>query len=170
MRIQIIGYSGSGKSTLTQRLGEMYGLPVLHLDTVQFYGNWNERSLEEQNARVQKFLEENKGWVIDGNYARVCPQRFSMADVCIFLDFARVPCLAANLRRWWQYRGKARPSLGCEEKFDAEFFWWIMHEGRTKARRAQHEAHFAAAKQGVRLCTRRQVNKYLASLPAPERA
>ena len=36
----------------------MYGLPVLHLDTVQFYGNWNERSLEEQNARVQKFLEE----------------------------------------------------------------------------------------------------------------
>ena len=27
-----------------------------------------------------------------------------------------------------------------------------------------------AAKQGVRLCTRRQVNKYLASLPAPERA
>ena len=93
-----------------------------------------------------------------------------MADVCIFLDFARVPCLAANLRRWWQYRGKARPSLGCEEKFDAEFFWWIMHEGRTKARRAQHEAHFAAAKQGVRFCTRRQVNKYLASLPAPERA
>ena len=122
MRIQIIGYSGSGKSTLAQRLGEMYGLPVLHLDTVQFYGNWNERSLEEQNAWVQKFLEENKGWVIDGNYARVCPQRFSMADVCIFLDFARVPCLAANLRRWWQYRGKARPSLGCEEKFDAEFF------------------------------------------------
>ena len=170
MRIQIIGYSGSGKSTLAQRLGEMYGLPVLHLDTVQFYGNWNERSLEGQNARVQKFLEENKGWVIDGNYARVCPQRFSMADVCIFLDFARVPCLAANLRRWWQYRGKARPSLGCEEKFDAEFFWWIMHEGRTKARRAQHEAHFAAAKQGVRLCTHRQVNKYLASLPAPERA
>ena len=40
--------------------------------------------------------------------------------------------------------------MGCEEKFDAEFFWWIMHEGRTKARRAQHEAHFAAAKQGVR--------------------
>ena len=73
MRIQIIGYSGSGKSTLARRLGELYGLPVLHLDAVQFYGNWNERSLEEQNALVQKFLEKNEGWVIDGNYARVCP-------------------------------------------------------------------------------------------------
>ena len=97
MRIQIIGYSGSGKSTLARRLGELYGLPVLHLDAVQFYGNWNERSLEEQNALVQKFLEKNEGWVIDGNYARVCPQRFAMADACIFLDFARVPCLVACL-------------------------------------------------------------------------
>lgn len=87
MRIQIIGYSGSGKSTLARRLGELYGLPVLHLDAVQFYGNWNERSLEEQNALVQKFLEKNEGWVIDGNYARVCPQRFAMADTCIFSGF-----------------------------------------------------------------------------------
>ena len=164
MRIQIIGYSGSGKSTLARRLGELYGLPVLHLDAVQFYGNWNERSLEEQNALVQKFLEQNEGWVIDGNYARVCPQRFAMADACIFLDFARVPCLAACLHRWRKYRGKARPSLGCEEKLDAEFFWWIMHKGRTKAQRAKHEEHLAAAKKGIRLRTRRQVDEYLASL------
>lgn len=166
MRIQIIGYSGSGKSTLARRLGKQYGLPVLHLDTVQFYGNWSERSLEEQNALVQQFLDRNESWVIDGNYSHVCPQRFSMADVCIFLDFARLPCLAGCLRRYGQFYGKARPSLGCKEKFDAEFLWWILWEGRTRARRAGHEANLAAAKTAVRLRTRRQVAEYLASLPA----
>lgn len=112
VRIQIIGYSGSGKSTLARRLGELYGLPVLHLDAVQFYGNWNERSLEEQNALVQKFLEQNEGWVIDGNYARVCPQRFAMADACIFLDFARVPCLAACLAPLAEVQGKGAALAG----------------------------------------------------------
>ncbi len=165
MRIQIIGYSGSGKSTLARRLGERYGLPVLHLDAVQFYGNWSERSLEEQSALVQQFLGQNESWVIDGNYSRVCPQRFEMADICIFLDFARIPCLVACLQRYWHFRGKARPSLGCKEKFDAEFLRWILYEGRTEAHRAGHEAHLAAAKTGVRLRTRRQVAEYLASLP-----
>lgn len=46
----------------------------------------------------------------------------------------------------------------------------LCTKGAPKPGVPQHEAHFAAAKQGVRLCTRRQVNKYLASLPAPERA
>ncbi len=164
MRIQIIGYSGSGKSTLAERLGEVYGLPVLHLDAVQFYGNWQERSLAEQNALVQAFLQEHEGWVIDGNYARVCPQRFAMADVCLFLDVARLPCLWGCLRRWWHYRGKTRPSVGCEEKFDAEFLRWILLDGRTKAQRAGHEAHLAAAKRGVRLRTRREIDAYVAAL------
>ena len=36
MRIAIIGYSGSGKSTLSRFLGEKYGIPMLHFDTVHF--------------------------------------------------------------------------------------------------------------------------------------
>ena len=36
MKIAILGTSGSGKSTLAKRLGERYGLPVLHMDTVHF--------------------------------------------------------------------------------------------------------------------------------------
>ena len=36
MKIAVLGFSGSGKSTLAQRLGDLTGAPVLHLDTVQF--------------------------------------------------------------------------------------------------------------------------------------
>ena len=47
MRIAIIGYSGSGKSTLCRFLGEKYGIPMLHFDTVQFLPNWEEREVAE---------------------------------------------------------------------------------------------------------------------------
>ena len=40
MKVAVIGYSGSGKSTLARALGEQYGIPVLHFDTVQFTPNW----------------------------------------------------------------------------------------------------------------------------------
>lgn len=43
MKIEILGTSGSGKSTLAKRLGETYGLPVLHMDTVHFLPGWVER-------------------------------------------------------------------------------------------------------------------------------
>ena len=46
MKIAILGTSGSGKSTLAKRLGEAYGLPVLHMDTVHFLPGWVERPFE----------------------------------------------------------------------------------------------------------------------------
>ncbi|MDT8336623.1 MAG: hypothetical protein RQ856_02205 [Candidatus Izemoplasmatales bacterium] len=50
MRIQIIGFSGSGKSTLAKKLADCYNLPLLCMDTVQFYGDWQSRSIEEQTS------------------------------------------------------------------------------------------------------------------------
>jgi len=44
MKIAVIGYSGAGKSTLARVLGERFGIPVLHFDTVQFTPNWQERN------------------------------------------------------------------------------------------------------------------------------
>ena len=48
MKIEIMGYSGSGKSTLCRKLADTYGLPALHLDTVQFLPNWKERDEKEK--------------------------------------------------------------------------------------------------------------------------
>lgn len=49
MKIAVIGFSGGGKSTLARRLGELYGVEVLHLDTVHHLSGWRsgpERSPE----------------------------------------------------------------------------------------------------------------------------
>ena len=59
MKIAILGTSGSGKSTLAKRLGERYGLPVLHMDTVHFLPGWVERPFAEEEAIVRQFLDEN---------------------------------------------------------------------------------------------------------------
>ena len=94
MKIAILGTSGSGKSTLAKRLGETYGLPVLHMDTVHFLPGWVERPFAEEEAIV-----------------------------------------------WQQNKGRVRESSapGCEEKIDAEFVRWILHDGRTAKKRAEME-------------------------------
>ena len=54
------------------------------------------------------------------------------------LCFGRFTCLSRVLKRWWKNRGKVRYSSapGCEEKIDAEFLWWVLHQGRTPAKLA----------------------------------
>ena len=59
--VGLLGPSGSGKSTLAKRLGERYGLPVLHMDTVHFLPGWVERPFAEEEAIVRQFLDENAG-------------------------------------------------------------------------------------------------------------
>lgn len=144
MKIAILGTSGSGKSTLAQRLGRKYGLPVLHMDAVHFLPGWVERAPEEEKAIVRRFLEENEGgWVIDGNYTRNCyEQRLEQADRIIVLWFGPLACLLRVVKRWRQNHGRVRDSSapGCEEKLDAEFVRWILHDGRTAKKRAQVEA------------------------------
>lgn len=120
MKIAILGTSGSGKSTLAKRLGERYGLPVLHMDTVHFL----------------------PGWVIDGNYSKTCyARRLKEADKIIVLWFSPLVCLWRAIRRWQQNKGRVRESSapGCEEKIDAEFVRWILHDGRTKQKWAKME-------------------------------
>ena len=143
MKIAILGTSGSGKSTLAKRLGERYGLPVLHMDTVHFLPGWVERPFAEEEAIVRQFLDENAGgWVIDGNYRKTCyARRLEEADQVIVLWFSPLVCLWRAVRRWQQNKGRVRESSapGCEEKIDAEFVRWILHDGRTAKKRAKME-------------------------------
>lgn len=99
MKIQIIGYSGSGKSTLAIKLGKLFNIPVLHLDVTKFYGDWQERTVEEQNKIVQEFLDKNENWVIDGNYTKICPQRFEESDMTIYLNFNRLFCFFFGIQK-----------------------------------------------------------------------
>ena len=164
MKIAILGTSGSGKSTLAKRLGERYGLPVLHMDTVHFLPGWVERPFAEEEAIVRQFLDENAGgWVIDGNYSKTCyARRLKEADKIIVLWFSPLVCLWRAIRRWQQNKGRVRESSapGCEEKIDAEFVRWILHDGRTKQKGAKmgkigekNPEKYAHACDGKRLAT-----------------
>lgn len=134
MKISIIGYSGSGKSTLAAALGQKFGLPVLHLDRVQFAPGWVERPKEVKLAEVQAFLNQNDSWVIDGNYTNLWyDRRLEESDKIIFMDFGRWTCLRRVLARFVQYHGQTRDSMGegCPEKIDAEFLRWVLFGGRS---------------------------------------
>ena len=143
MKIAVLGYSGSGKSTLAKRLGELYSLPVLHLDTVEFLPNWEKRELSEKQRMVADFMRDNDGWVIDGNYSKLFrEERLEQADMIVMLLFDRFSCLWRAIKRYRMFKGKTRPDIGdgCNEKLDLEFVWWILHEGRSKSKKAGYKA------------------------------
>ena len=137
MRIIIIGYSASGKSTLAKTLGEIFNIPVLYLDKVNFLPNWKERSREESKEIVEKFINDNENFIIEGNYSKFAfDLRMKISDKIIFLDFDRITCLFQAIERYNKYKGKVRESIseGCEEKLDLDFIYWILFRGRTEER------------------------------------
>ena len=143
MKIAIIGYSGSGKSTLAKKLSQKHGVPVLYLDTVHWLPGWEEAAREQELARVQEFLAENGGWVIDGNYGKLCfEQRMREADRIIFMRFNRFACLWRAIKRRRANRGKSRESMteGCPEKIDAAFAWWILFKGRSAKLKKRYQS------------------------------
>ena len=162
MKIQIIGYSGSGKSTLAVALHEITGIPVLHMDSARFYGDWQERTDEQQACMVADFMAANDSWIIDGNYLSVALERFSASDITIFLDFGRWQCFFAAYRRFRKFRGTSRPDLPCPEKFDRSFRRWLLIDGRTRARRQKLLSRFnATGGRKIVLKNRRQLRAFL---------
>ena len=137
LKIAIIGYSGSGKSTLARTLSNHLDVSCLHIDTVYFEGNWIPRPKDEVEAYLQLFLATYDRCVIDGNYLTFANERFSQADLLIYLDFGRWNCYFRCLIRAWKYRNITRPDSVCKEKFDIGFQWWVLYQGRNKKRREQ---------------------------------
>lgn len=137
MKIAVLGYSGAGKSTLAAQLGKLYGIEVLHLDTVQFEAGWKERDREEAKQIALEFLQKDN-WIVDGNYTQFYQEeRLKQADRILLLEFNRWHCLFRVVKRYCQNRGRVRESMaeGCEEKLDREFISWVLFESRTKPRR-----------------------------------
>ena len=165
MKIQIIGYSGSGKSTLAKKLGEIYNAPVLYLDNVKFYGNWQERTVEEQTKIVKNFLKSNQNWVIDGNYSKICPERFELSEMTIYLKFNRIKCFWSAYTRFLKHKDSPRESCACNDKFDRTFRRWILFDGRKKSVKQKHIVNLNKTNgKKIILKNRRQVKKFVENL------
>ena len=125
-RIVITGCGGAGKSTLALAMGERFGLPVVHLDTLWWLPGWVHRTREEFDRMLTAELSKS-AWIMDGDFSRTLPLRLQYADFCIYLDIDPDICLESVYARWEQYLGRTRPDMteGCEEYVDPKFDQWV---------------------------------------------
>jgi adenylate kinase family enzyme len=144
-RILIVGPCGAGKSTLATQLAKKLGLPLIHMDQLNWRSGWVESSKAEIAVRLNDVVAQDR-WVIDGTYGGTLDVRLRRADRVLYLDYPIRLCMARLLRRIWQYRGRSRPDMteGCPERFDFAFFWYAMRWNsgprvRLEARLRGHE-------------------------------
>jgi adenylate kinase family enzyme len=167
-RVMILGCAGSGKSTLARRLGERLGLPVVHIDNLQWEPGWIAADDAVFRDRVAKAVASD-AWVTDGNYvSRTFPLRLPRADTVILLRRPRWLLLWRVIKRGVTFWGKERPDLavGCPDKVDWPFLTFVWNFDKTTTSRI--EAIMAKAPPGqafVRLTSDRAVEAFLAGLP-----
>lgn len=95
MRIAIIGYPGSGKRELTKYLERKYFCPCLYLDDIFV----NDTPDEIKNEMLNKFMNENISWAIEGDFVNnLFKERMEMADKIVIMKFNRIACLIKYLR------------------------------------------------------------------------
>jgi adenylate kinase family enzyme len=145
-RTLVIGPCGAGKSTLSVELGERLGLPVYHMDKLNWRPGWVESSKTEIEARLKEVVAGDR-WLIDGTYGGTLAPRLERADTVVYLDYPIGLCVSRLLRRIWTYRGRTRPDMteGCPERFDLGFLIYLLRWNsgpriRTEQRLKGHES------------------------------
>ena len=126
-RLLVLGCGGSGKSTLAAQLGELTGLPVIHLDRLFWLPGWKHHSREDFQQILSAELAKDQ-WIMDGDYNHTLSERLKWCDAVVLLDYPGTVCAAGVIKRQLQYRGKTRASMteGCPERLDPEFVRWVL--------------------------------------------
>jgi adenylate kinase family enzyme len=165
-RIMIVGSGGAGKTTLAIKLGEITGLPVVHLDRHNWKPGWVSTPEDEWKEIVTRLVAADE-WIIDGNYGGTLGIRVRRSDTIIFFDFNRIVSLWGAVKRFLFQRGRSRPDMteGCPERLDLAFLRWIWNYNRTS--RPKVLRAIERAPKHVRVITlrnRRDVREFLAEV------
>ena len=157
-KVLVIGSCGAGKSVFSRRLGEIAGLPVIHLDRHYWRPGWTEPTKDVWQSQVEELLKGDE-WIIDGNYGGTMDIRLASCDTAVFLDFPRHLCTWRVIKRSIYYRGRNRPDLadGCPEKIDLPFIKWTWNYPTRS--RPRVVARLESVKDRVDLVTLRNVKE-----------
>ncbi len=163
-RIVIVGCAGAGKSILANKLGQIFNLPVIHMDKHFWLPGWVQKEKAEFQAEIFE-LAEDECWIMEGNYKETLPNRLERADLFVYLHFPRWLCLYRVFKRIALSFGKTRPDMaqGCPEQIDWEFIKWIWNfEKRSGPNLQMHFDSFNGLKHQLKSPT--EVRHFLKSL------
>ncbi|KAK7435139.1 hypothetical protein VKT23_019831 [Stygiomarasmius scandens] len=132
------------QTTLGTELSSILGVPFYSLDTLFWNPGWKTTPTEEFRSKIQTIMRENeeKGWIIDGNYDSKGANVDDYATDIIWLN----PPLALYFprllwRTFLRLLGLRAPcSPGCEENIRECFFssdsiiWWCLSNHWKNAR------------------------------------
>jgi adenylate kinase family enzyme len=102
-KFALIGLPGSGKSTFANRLGQLLGIPVHHLDKHMFEDGGKKRD-KQKFIKIQKAILDEEAWVVEGCSFSTFEMRFAKADVLIYFHFSRFVCFFRLFKRLFNYK------------------------------------------------------------------
>lgn len=98
-RILILGRSGSGKTTFSDKLGNVLGRKVVHLDNLFWKPGWVRAfTAAEWENKVQELISEEE-WILDGNYHNTLEMRLKRADTVFLFEINPLLSIMQALKR-----------------------------------------------------------------------
>ena len=114
-KVIVIGCPGSGKSVFSRTLHDITGLPLYHLDMINWHEDKSTLSREELIEKINEIGATDK-WIMDGNYGGTMELRMSLCDTIVFLDYPTDVCLEGIMAR----RGTQRPDMPWQDSNDLD--------------------------------------------------
>lgn len=160
-RILVIGCPGSGKSYFSRALAEKLGLPLVHLDLLNWNADGTNVEREVFDKRLADVLARDE-WIIDGNYGRTMESRMERCDAIFFLDFPTEVCLNGVRER----KGKPRPDMPFDppDSDDEEFMEFIRRYSEESRSKVLELLEKYSDRETVVFRDRDSANDYLANL------
>jgi adenylate kinase family enzyme len=161
-RVAIIGCGGAGKTTLALELGQILGLPVVHIDA-----HWWRApgASSEPWPAIHRRLVAADAWIIDGMKPGILAERLERADTVLFLDLPRRTCLRAVAERRLRFGRRPRPELGRPDRLTWAYVRWVWRFPRdVRPSIVDHLAQSAC--EVVVLRRRSEIDAYVAGLVA----